>query len=135
MYTRHSSTHVARPSYGRRRTRSSVFLRLVADRPSNLCVRACVCACVRACVRQCGVFDVETVRAGVEWGSFTTSLSAPSTIVAISPPGAANSLAPRGDAVAGTEQPPGAVPLTPRDEGVDSATEDVSATSIDTSAM
>ena len=77
------------------------------------------------------MFEVETVRARVEWGSFTTARSAPSTVVSISPPGAAT-----GDVVGtGADVSQIAVPLTPRDDGLDSATEDVSATSIDTSAL
>jgi hypothetical protein len=99
--------------------------------------RACVVCVARLVIEQCGVFDVETVRAVVEWGSFTTSLSAPSTIVVINAPGATTAVTARAHAVTtGTQEPTGAVPLTPRDEGAAySSTEDVSATSIDTSAL
>lgn len=58
----------------------------------------------------------------MEWGSFTTSLSAPSTIVVINPPGATTAVT--AQATGGEESP-----------GADAATEDVSATSIDTSAL
>jgi len=77
------------------------------------------------------VFNVETVRGVVEWGdktAFTTTLTAPSALVVLTETGSTPAAAPAPAAAAG----PAATPLTPRDGG---APEDVSATSIDTSAL
>jgi putative Ca2+/H+ antiporter (TMEM165/GDT1 family) len=78
------------------------------------------------------VFNVETVRGVVEWGdktAFTTTLTAPSALVVLAETaGSTPAAAPAAAAAAG----PAATPLTPRDGG---APEDVSATSIDTSAL
>ena len=62
------------------------------------------------------MFEVETIKAIVEWGSFTAMVKAPETLVVL---GSADQL--------GAAPVAAAVPLTPR--------EDVSATSIDTSAL
>lgn len=64
------------------------------------------------------MFEVETIKVIVEWGGFTAMVKAPENLVVL---GAADQLVTTPGAVP-------LVPLTPRGE-------DVSATSIDTSAL